>query len=175
MRPFLNSLFVLAVVMTASAVYAQGFRAQPVARLLKFRTANAEVNTKSYREWKGEKLQAIQNRISNIQARIEITKQGRTIQGDPNLAMPKGTEANYLSETSASVLEKQLQQEQYAMELAQDLSVTDYFVGYLSKVTNQQKAVYEVASRLSVDEVAELMFAYSKMFSSQASEASTKP
>jgi hypothetical protein len=44
--------------------------------------------------------------------------------------------------------------------MAKDLSVTDYFVGYLTKLQDKKAAFNEVAGKLTAEEVAELMAAY---------------
>ena len=44
--------------------------------------------------------------------------------------------------------------------MAKDLSVTDYFVGYLTKMQDKKAAFNEVAGKLTAEEVAELMSAY---------------
>ncbi len=44
--------------------------------------------------------------------------------------------------------------------MAKDLTVADYFAGYLTKQKNQAQAIKEVSGRLSADEVAELMTIY---------------
>lgn len=45
-------------------------------------------------------------------------------------------------------------------EMAKDLTVADYFAGYLTKQRDQAQAIKEVSGRLSPDEVAELMTIY---------------
>jgi hypothetical protein len=57
-------------------------------------------------------------------------------------------------------LEEQLEQDQATLEMAKDLSVTDYFVGYLTKLQDKKAAFNEVAGKLTAEEVAELMAAY---------------
>lgn len=46
------------------------------------------------------------------------------------------------------------------VEMAQDLTVADYFAGYLMKQKDQAQAIKEVSRRMSADEVAELMTIY---------------
>lgn len=175
MSGYLRIMVAVFMLFGTSLSQAQSFRAQPVSRLLKVKVAQAEPGVKSYREWKAEKIHTAQARISNLKVRMELTKQSRQVaQGDPNNTNSTTVEGGYLTNTTLATLEKQLQQEQYALEFSQDLSVTDYFVGYLTKLPNQQKAVQEVAARLSPDEVAELMIAYSKMFP-QSAVGSEKP
>lgn len=125
-------------------------------------TAGAEV--KSYREWKTERVHTAQVRISSVKAQIDNRKAVRlavAAQGvDPNLAHKGTIEAASSSDYMVEKLERQLRDEQYSLELAKDLSVTDYFVGYLTKVQNKKSAFNEVAGKLSAEEVAELMNAY---------------
>lgn len=128
---------------------------------------------KSYREWKTDQIQDAQGKVTQLKTQIDQRKQSRTVaQGtDPNLAIRKGTEAQSGADAAVERLEKQLQQEQYDLEIAKDLSVTDYFVGYLTKVQDKKSAINEVAGKLSPEEVAELMTAYANsVFGSQSSD-----
>ncbi len=53
---------------------------------------------------------------------------------------------------------------------AEELTVADYFAGYLTKQRNQAQAIKEVSGRLSPDEVAELMTIYANsVFGSHSS------
>jgi hypothetical protein len=121
--------------------------------------AGAEAKTygyKSYREWKTQQVQDVQTKILTIRTQIDTRKTARGI--DPNLAQGrKGIEAG---EPGMDRLEKQLRQEQFDLDVAKDLSVTDYFVGYLTKVQDKKTAIHDVAAKLSPEEVAELMTAY---------------
>ena len=90
---------------------------------------------------------------------------------DPNLAHKPGPEASVAQDRFVEKLERQLREEQYGLELAKDLSVTDYFVGYLTKIQDKKSAFNEVAGKLSAEEVAELMTAYANsVFGAQASD-----
>ncbi len=124
---------------------------------------------KSYREWKNDQIQDAQGKVAGVKLQIEQKKQARQAAGaggtDPNLAMRRGG-----SDTDAG-LEKQLMKEQFDLDVAQDLSVTDYFVGYLTKVSDKKSAINEVAGKLSPEEVAELMTAYANsVFGSHGSD-----
>ncbi|WP_413289582.1 hypothetical protein [Bdellovibrio sp. HCB337] len=123
------------------------------------------VKTKSFREWKSEKVQDALTRVTVTKTKIQIAKSK-----DPNVARRKaGIEAS--SGTNSESLETQLQQDQSILEMAKDLSVTDYFVGYLTKVQDKKAAFNEVAGKLTAEEVAELMAAYANsVFGSHTSE-----
>jgi hypothetical protein len=108
--------------------------------------------TKSFREWKSEKVQDALGKVTATRIQIAKTK-------DPNLNRPKGT-LEAASGSGVESLEDQLEQDQTALEMTKDLSVTDYFVGYLTKLQNKKAAFNEVAGKLTAEEVAELMAAY---------------
>lgn len=57
--------------------------------------------------------------------------------------------------------DQRLQQAQLNLEIAQELSVNDYFVLYLSQFKNRESFV-EAAKRLTPEEAAELMMAYQR-------------
>lgn len=117
-------------------------------------TSNEPVKTKSFREWKSEKVQEALSRVTITRTQIQLAKTK-----DPNLARRKaGLEASSGVDTES--LESQLQQDQSILEMAKDLSVTDYFVGYLTKLQDKKAAFNEVAGKLTAEEVAELMNAY---------------
>lgn len=123
---------------------------------------NAGAQVKSYREWKTEKVTLAEGRVSSMKAQLAMKKSLRTMAhgADPNLANKGSLEAVALQDRSVEKLERQLRAEIYDLEVARDLSVTDYFVGYLTKVQDKKSAFNEVAGKLSPEEVAELMTAY---------------
>ena len=119
-------------------------------------TAGKATPYKSFREWKNQRVQDAQSKILVIRTQIDSRKAARGT--DPNLAM--GRKSIEAGEPGVTLLERQLRQEQYDLDIAKDLSVTDYFVGYLTKVADKKSAIQDVASKLSPEEVAELMMAY---------------
>ena len=75
---------------------------------------------------------------------------------DPNSQIKNtGTEAG---------LSKELEREILTLSVTQDLSISDYFVGYLTRQTSLDAAIKDVAIKLTPDEVAELMAAYAENF-----------
>ncbi len=58
--------------------------------------------------------------------------------------------------------------------MADELTVADYFAGYLTKQRNQAQAIKEVSGRLSPDEVAELMTIYANSVFGSHSMAAPK-
>lgn len=110
---------------------------------------------KGFYEWKNEKIQAAGNQISLT--RVQIQK----AQVENNKKTAEG-------------LEKQLDQLKWNMEVAQDLSVTDYFVLYLSQQTQSDRFT-QAAARMTTKEVAELMQAYANTLGSSPSEVVVRP
>ncbi len=102
----------------------------------------------SYREWKNSKISEAQLRIKNIKEKIIV---------DPNMPIKNsGTEAG---------LSKELEREILNLSVTQDLTISDYFVGYLTRQSSLETAIKDVSPRLTAEEVAELMSAFAEHFS----------
>lgn len=129
-------LFSLSLLLSVSQALAAG--ASPAAPIAVPVSANA---VKSYKDWKGDKIQTALNQIL-------LTR---------NQALKAQTEGNLKLRDS---LQRQMSQLQWNLEVANDLSVTDYFVLYLSQ-QSQADRFYLAAQKLTASEVAELMEAYS--------------
>lgn len=109
---------------------------------------------KSFREWKSERVQDALAKVTIAKTKIQVVKAK-----DPNLDRNKMS-LEAISGANSENLETQLQQDQSTLEMAKDLSVTDYFAGYLTKLQDKKAAFSEVAGKLTAEEVAELMAAY---------------
>lgn len=129
----------------------------------------------SYREWKSTQVNQAQMKVQILKVQIDARKNQRRdiAQGkDPNLTQKSGgTEAFAGNDAQVERLERMLKQENDNLEMAKDLSVSDYFAGYLTKVKDKKTAFNEVAGKLSAEEVAELMNVYANsVFGSHAGE-----
>lgn len=102
-------------------------------------------SVKSYREWKTSMVDAAELRVQKIKNSLEQQRQVSGANLDPNL-------------------KNQLSKEQLQATLASELTINDYFVGYLNKQTNLNQAIKGVAGKLNDEEVAELMSAYAYSF-----------
>lgn len=100
---------------------------------------------KSYHEWKDAKIHLSESRIKTL----------KKISSDPNLKIKSNSEAG---------LSEELAQEILNLSISRDLTISDYFVGYLTQQSSLNTAVKDVAGRLSQEEVAELMMAYAEHF-----------
>lgn len=123
-----------------------------------FVPAEASSGVKSYREWKSAKILEVEARLKELKTKSK----------DPNLSHKKGTEAGLSQE-----LQYEIELEHTNLSLSRDLTISDYFVGYLSKQGSLTAAINEVAGRLSPAEVAELMTSYADRFA-QLHPASVK-
>lgn len=108
-------------------------------------------SVKSYREWKSEQIQHVKVRIGSAKTLLRGRK------SDPNLKRTAGLEGR---DQETLRLENQLRNQEMELQYAQELTVSDYFAGYLAKMGDRKTAYKQVASKLSPDEVAELMNAY---------------
>lgn len=90
----------------------------------------------NFKTWKAEQVQRAKIKVLVLQKQIKEKKQ-----------------------ISPSV-QTQLQNGLLTLEAAQDLTVTDYFAGYLMKKKDRQKAIQTVAAQLSKSEIEEVMKAY---------------
>ncbi|MBL7669116.1 MAG: hypothetical protein JNM39_01405 [Bdellovibrionaceae bacterium] len=109
--------------------------------------APSNPTAKSFKEWKDQKIQEIQTRIDLLQARID---------------------SQLPTDTNLGQLKTQLKNDSYSLEMAKELTVSDYFVAYLAKLENRRETYKEIAARMSADEIADLMSAYvNSIFSAQ--------
>lgn len=116
------------------------------------------VNVKSYKEWKNEKVQIAIKKVTITKAQIEYRKLNKQF-------LQKDEPVN-VKDPETDRLEVQLKNDLYSLEVAQELSVTDYFAIYLTKQDNKPDAYKEAAEKMTPDEVGQLIKAYAdSMFS----------
>jgi hypothetical protein len=106
------------------------------------------VAIKGFHEWKNEKIQSTTAQIGNLKLQIARSK----------------AENN---KKTAENLEKQIDQLKWNLDVVHDLSVADYFVLYLSQLTQPDRFT-QAAAKLSTKEVAELMEAYADTLSNSS-------
>lgn len=99
-----------------------------------------------FKEWKNEKVTLANNRVVTQRSKIARMK----LEGDF---------------VGAQAIERELEQEKWNLDVASELTVTDYFVLYLSK-NAQPTRFQEAASKLSPAEMAEIMEGYAKALGS---------
>lgn len=100
---------------------------------------------KSYREWKEEKIRVAALQVEQTRGHLRVLK--ARAQGSPNLS------------SAVQNLEQQVAQEEWNLEVARDLAVTDYLVLYLAQQGQPGKLI-EAAGKLSAEETAQVLEAY---------------
>lgn len=132
-------------------------------RLVASTLENSNHSFKSFREWKSQMTITAQDKIKQTQILIsQKQRQSASMAQDPNLPA-KATLESGLNQSLAE-LQQQAEKEQYQLSVAKDLTISDYFVGYLTKQKDLSSAIKDVAGRLTPDEVSELMYAYANNF-----------
>jgi hypothetical protein len=129
--------------------------------------APVNMSVQSYKEWKAQKIHEVQNRVDWLQQRLDLKKIELA-----QKKVPHKTEAQLSQELGIEVTENQLKSDVYVLEMARDLTVSDYFAAYLTKQGHKKEAFKEVAGKMSPDEVAELMNAYANSMFSGTNENS---
>ena len=129
---------------------------------------------KSFREWKTSMISLAQERVKQTQATLIQKKRNSASAGsDPNLIsknnLESGLKANLVE------LQEQAEKDQYQLSTAQDLTISDYFVGYITKQKDLSAAIKEVSGRLSAEEISELMHAYANNFFSTKPNSAISP
>lgn len=114
----------------------------------------------SFKDWKSNMIDHSQDKIGEMKSDIDLRKQSARTK----------TEA---STSFVQKVEEELRKEEALLAFAKDLTVTDYFVGYLVKQKDAQTAYKEVANKLTPDEVAELLQAYANHINSAMGRVST--
>ncbi len=103
---------------------------------------SAELSVLSFSEWKSNKVQAAQTQYSALESEYLAKKKQNST--DPQLIKLY----NGLKDSKSNVNE------------LSDLSVTDYFIGYLSQFKSKKLAFQSAVTKLGPTEVSELMEAY---------------
>jgi hypothetical protein len=117
----------------------------------------SQAGVQSYREWKLSQIHQVEQRIQKLKEKMALERG----LGDPNLQMDKDQSV----EGQLSVaLNEQIKHETQNLELAEDLSISDYFAGYLTKQASLESAIHDVSGKLTAEEVAELMSTYAQHF-----------
>lgn len=141
--------FILILALVLSSAFTEASSIKTVA------TAATFSSFKSFRQWKNEKIQEASARLNTTKVGIESRKIAQT-------HINSKTEARVSKDIKLTQLQAQMRLDLISMELAKDLTVTDYFVGYVNKIQEKKEFINEIAAKMSPDEVAELMTAYAQ-------------
>lgn len=117
-------------------------------------TVDGEFKIKPFKEWKNEMIDTAQSRLNTSKSQLDIYQ----------ASLPTRTSAQAKTEAGLDPqlerLQDQIQADESYLSFTKDLTVSDYFVGYLVKQKNPQAAFKEAALKLTPEEVAELLNAY---------------
>ncbi len=156
-KRFITPIFLTSIMMAFLAHGSALSRHEKINKKQEF-TVGHDVKTKgqstlkSFREWKDE-------RIQESAVRLNVTKAQFNVQRNIKPIATK-TEATVGGDISLMKLENQMRLDLISLELAKDLTVADYFVGYVSKIHDRKNSMNEIAGKMSTEEVAEMMNAY---------------
>lgn len=114
--------------------------------------AEPESNVLSFLAWKSTRVE---------EARLNLERAQLELGGAKGLTPTAGQKAGA---PKSGRPDQKVQQAQLNLEIAQELSITDYFVIYLGAMKDRESLV-EVAKKLTPEEVADLLTAYQKQIS----------
>jgi len=101
-------------------------------------------NPHIYKVWRDQQIVEAKNNVVRIANKITLARAGK---------LP----ATEMQAKPLERLDNELRVAQENLQIAQELSVEDYFVVYLSRFKSRPDAIQSVASRMSKEEVAELI------------------
>lgn len=129
---------------------------------------------KSFREWKAAMIFLAQEKVNQTQAALIQKQRGSaSMTSDPNLVNKNTLESGLRPDLIE--LQQQAEKDQYQLSITKDLTISDYFVGYVTKQKDLSAAIKEVSGRLTPEEISELMFAYANNFFSSKPSPAANP
>lgn len=128
---------------------------------------------KSFREWKNAMVSSAEMQLKQSNGAVALKQRISASTIDPNM-IHKGSSESGLN-LNLQELQKQAEKDQYQLSITKDLTISDYFVGYLTKQRDMNSAITEVSGRLSPEEIAELMAAYANNFFSSRPSTGLMP
>lgn len=123
---------------------------------------------KPFKDWKSEKIQQIQSRVQAYRTQVDALKAKKAQEVSAAHKHPEiRAKLTPGLDQSIQYYEKQVDEEQWNLEVAQDLSITDYVALYLAlqPVKNRFQLA---ASQMAPADIAELLEAYSANLGVQA-------
>jgi hypothetical protein len=133
---------------------------------------HVDSGVQSFREWKSSKVKDAELKVKLLKQKIKPETNSVRNTQDPNLLVKSASSEAGLSQE----LNAQLEREILNLSLTQDLTMSDYFAGYLTKQNSIDVAIRDISGRLTGEEVAELMSAYAQnIFENRPSNLKTAP
>jgi hypothetical protein len=118
----------------------------------------ATTMTRSFDDWKAAKIRAAKAHLAKSKSLLADHKKNQI--------------KNRVKDANIQVLESQVSQDEFNLEVSQGLSITDYLVLYLSAQPGSAK-FKDAAIKLSLDETAKVLEAYLKSMRAQQEDKQT--
>ncbi len=134
-------------------------------------TAPSTHSFKSFREWKTSMIASAQDKVKQAQLAIYQKQRNSASTSDPNLHNKLNSESGL--NATFTELQQQAEKEQYQLSISKELTISDYFVGYITKQKDLSATIHDVSGRLTPEEISELMYAYANNFFSSRPSAAT--
>ena len=128
---------------------------------------------KSFREWKNGMISVAEAQLKQSKNAVALKQRITASMTDPNLRQKSILESGL--NLQLQELLKQAEKDQYQLSITKELTISDYFVGYLTKQNDMKAAINEVSGRLTAEEIAELMAAYANNFFSSRPSSGMAP
>lgn len=142
---------------------------------IKAQHSEKKLNSKyfSYNEWKNYMVQRADQKLKSTQLLI-ARKRTAASSVDPNSKNSLKEQQAGLS-TEIKNLNLQAEKESFQLGMSHDLTISDYFVGYLTKQSDVKLAIQEISGKMTSAEISELMQAYANNFFPISQQNSAKP
>lgn len=128
---------------------------------------------KSFREWKNGMILVAEAQAKHSKSALALKQRIAASAADPNMVKKQNLESGL--SVHLEELQKQAEKDQYHLLITKELTISDYFVGYLTKQNDMKAAINEVSGRLTAEEIAELMAAYANNFFSSRPSSGMAP
>jgi hypothetical protein len=132
--------------------------------LLVSSAAFADTGVVGFQDWKNNRIEEAKSNLERLMSQDKPASSGRPGEKKTEAVRQEAPGSRFQAPKSARP-DQRVQQAQINLEIAQELSVNDYFVLYLSQL-KQRESFIEVAKKLNPEEAADLMMAYQKHLAS---------
>jgi hypothetical protein len=126
--------------------------------------AFADAGVVGFQDWKTNRIEEAKANLERLMSQEKPPLPGKSNDKKTDSTRPETTASRFQAPKSVRPDQK-VQQAQINLEIAQELTVNDYFVLYLGQLKHRE-AFIEVAKKLNPEEAADLMMAYQKHLSS---------
>jgi methionine-rich copper-binding protein CopC len=123
--------------------------------------AHADTSVQSFQAWKTSRVDEARATIEKLQSERPTTVAAKILDKKTTDGNKTDASARLQTAQKSGRVDQRLQQAQLNLEVAQELTINDYFVLYLSQLKSREQFI-EAAKKLNPDEAADLMMSYQK-------------